>query len=130
MKRELEALSVAVLTSVAVLSGTALLAHNLRQRAAAVSHEQASTEALFPSTPVYTPEAIAQGRKLFLNTCAHCHGIDASGDEGPDLHDLQVSDRFITNTIKQGFKGEMPAFGKKYSDTEIAELRAYLRSLN
>jgi cytochrome c peroxidase len=32
------------------------------------------------------------GRKLFLKNCAHCHGADASGDEGPDLHRLDWTD--------------------------------------
>jgi mono/diheme cytochrome c family protein len=72
---------------------------------------------------------VAVGRKLFLNSCAHCHGVDASGDEGPDLHDLQMSDRHIVNVIKNGFKGEMPSFAKKHSDAEIAEILAYVRSL-
>src|SRR6266404_6005183 len=27
-----------------------------------------------------------QGYTLFMMNCAHCHGNDARGDEGPDLH--------------------------------------------
>ncbi len=28
---------------------------------------------------------VASGAKLFALNCAHCHGVDATGDEGPDL---------------------------------------------
>ena len=68
-------------------------------------------------------------RALFLNSCAHCHGADARGDEGPDLHDLQVSDRYIANTIRRGIKGEMPPFARKHNGADISALLAYVRSL-
>jgi mono/diheme cytochrome c family protein len=68
-------------------------------------------------------------RALFLNSCAHCHGADARGDEGPDLHDLQVSDRYIANTIRRGIKGEMPSFARKHDDADISALLANERSL-
>ena len=51
------------------------------------------------------------------------------GDEGPDLHDLEISDRRIANVIKKGIKGEMPSFSRKLNDAQIVQLRAYLRSL-
>src|SRR6202023_856927 len=49
-----------------------------------------------------------QGRHLFLMNCAHCHGDDARGDEGPDLHDLHKSDERIHQLITSAVKGEMP----------------------
>jgi mono/diheme cytochrome c family protein len=76
-----------------------------------------------------TPEA-AQGRHLFLMNCAHCHADDATGDEGPDLHNLHKSDARIHQVITSGIKGEMPSFGKKLGDPEIRQLTAYLRTLN
>jgi len=93
------------------------------------SNEKPISESLFEAAPQRSPAMTQQGRILFLNSCAGCHGADARGDEGPDLHDLQVSDRRITNVIKTGIKGEMPSFGKKHSDAEIADLLAYVRSL-
>jgi mono/diheme cytochrome c family protein len=71
----------------------------------------------------------AQGRHLFLMNCAHCHGDDARGDEGPDLHDLHRSDARIHEVITAGIKGEMPSFGKKLGEPEVRELTAYLRTL-
>jgi len=64
----------------------------------------------------------AQGRHLFLMNCAHCHGDDARGDEGPDLHNLHRSDARIHDVITVGIKGEMPSFGKKLGDLDVRQL--------
>ena len=80
------------------------------------------------SSPVLIADA-AQGRHLFLMNCAHCHGDDARGDEGPDLHNLHKSDARIRQVITAGIKGEMPSFAKKLGDPEIKQLTAYLRTL-
>ena len=71
----------------------------------------------------------AQGRHLFLMNCAHCHGDDARGDEGPDLHNLHKSDARIHQVITGGIKGEMPSFVKKLGEPEVRQLTAYLRTL-
>jgi len=70
-----------------------------------------------------------QGYGLFEHNCAHCHGDDARGDEGPDLHGLHKSDSRLTTIIRGGIKGEMPAFAKKFNDTDVQALIAYLRTL-
>jgi mono/diheme cytochrome c family protein len=79
-------------------------------------------------SPVMVAEAV-QGRHLFLMNCAHCHGDDAHGDEGPDLHNLHKSDALIHHVITAGIKGEMPSFAKKFRDPEVRQLTAYLRTL-
>ena len=76
-----------------------------------------------------TAEA-GQGRHLFLMNCAHCHGDDAHGDEGPDLYDLRKSDERIHRQIIDGVKGEMPSFAKKLNDSDVRALTAYLRTLH
>ena len=70
-----------------------------------------------------------QGQNLFERNCAHCHGDDARGDEGPDLHGLKKSDARITKVVTQGIKGEMPAFGAKLNEADLKALIAYLRTL-
>jgi mono/diheme cytochrome c family protein len=72
---------------------------------------------------------VIAGRALFLKNCAHCHGADARGDEGPDLHKLDVSDEWIANRIRNGKPGEMTAFAGKLKPEEISALIAYLRTL-
>jgi len=71
----------------------------------------------------------AAGRTLFLKNCAHCHGADARGDEGPDLHKLDVSDDWIANRIRKGKAGEMTAFAGKLQSSEINLLVIYLHTL-
>ena len=71
-----------------------------------------------------------QGYSLFMLNCAHCHGPDARGEEGPDLHGVTKSDARIASVIKNGIKGEMPKFGAKLTDTDVQALIAFVRSLN
>ena len=76
-----------------------------------------------------TDANLAAGRTLFLKNCAHCHGADARGDEGPDLHKLDVSDEWIANRIRKGKTGEMTAFAGKLQSSEINLLVIYLHTL-
>ncbi len=101
----------------------------LRKRATLGSHQQPMRDQWFEETTPTSPQLIVSGRKLFLDSCAHCHGADASGDEGPDLHGVEVSDRYIGNTITRGIPDEMPSFAKKLGHFEISALTAYVRSL-
>ena len=70
------------------------------------------------------------GRHLFVMNCAHCHGDDARGDRGPNLHDLHRSDARIHEVITAGIKGEMLSFGKKLGDPDVRQLIAFLRTLH
>ncbi|MFA6959622.1 MAG: cytochrome c [Opitutaceae bacterium] len=115
--------------SLLALGSVALLGSILARNARAHSHELPQWTGL-PVPADVTPASLqASGRKLYLNSCAHCHGTDASGDEGPDLHGLQVSDRRMASVISHGIKGEMPSFAKKHPPVEIAALIAYLHTL-
>jgi mono/diheme cytochrome c family protein len=78
------------------------------------------------SPPVINVKA---GRTLFLKNCAHCHGADALGDEGPDLHKLDWTDKQITDRIRNGKKGQMTSFAGKLKTAEIQNLVAYLHTL-
>jgi mono/diheme cytochrome c family protein len=77
--------------------------------------------------------SIRRGRSLFVRSCAHCHGEDASGSgedaDGPDLHGLRISDARIHVVIRTGIPGEMPSFVRKHSAIDVADLTAYLRTL-
>lgn len=79
--------------------------------------------------PTNAPDRAKSGRAVFLKNCAHCHGADARGDEGPDLHDLDWTDKQIADRIRNGKKGQMTAFAGKLSPQEINELIGYLRTL-
>jgi mono/diheme cytochrome c family protein len=73
---------------------------------------------------------VARGRDLFLLNCAHCHGADARGDEGPDLHRENKSDTRMAALIREGIPGEMPRFSSKLSNIDVQALITYIRSLH
>ena len=119
----------AVATSVLVLSATFGFASLLRARESVAAHGRFAVIA--PPVPASPLSADAeQGRHLFLMNCAHCHGDDARGDEGPDLHGLRKSNERIHQIITAGIKGEMPSFAKKLNDSDIQALTTYLRTLH
>jgi len=74
-------------------------------------------------------KSATEGRRLFALNCAHCHGDDSRGDEGPSLYDLRKSDARISKIIREGIKGEMPGFGKKLNEKDVNSLIAFLRTL-
>jgi mono/diheme cytochrome c family protein len=119
----------AVLSAFVALGSAFGLSEGLRRRHSHLSHQLATPEDWFAISTAASPATVALGRKAFLASCAHCHGADATGDEGPDLHGVEGSNRYISNTILHGIKGEMPSFRKKLVAGDIANLTAYLRSL-
>jgi mono/diheme cytochrome c family protein len=119
----------AIFASSLALASAFALSVGLRRADARSSHQQPTPEAWLEVPTPASPALVAQGRKLFLGSCAHCHGADATGDEGPDLHGVEVSDRYISNIITYGIKHEMPSFKKKLGHDDIIRLTAYVRSL-
>jgi mono/diheme cytochrome c family protein len=95
----------------------------IRPKQAAKSTATAGSVIPPAGTPAY------QGYTLFTRNCAHCHGSDARGDEGPDLHGVTKPNARIASLIKNGIKGEMPKFGEKLTDTDVQALIAFVRSL-
>ena len=74
-------------------------------------------------------QTIAEGRRIFVRHCVECHGFDARGEEGPDLHNLRAGDRLIRQIITGGIKEEMPAYSKALDEAEVQALIAYLKTL-
>jgi mono/diheme cytochrome c family protein len=129
MTLEIKATILALGVSLGVLGATFGLSPLLQSGKGADSKREAQTN----TVPIQTEPALEgeakQGYRLFEHNCAHCHGDDARGDEGPDLHGLHKSDARLTTIIKSGIKGEMPAFVKKFNDADVQALIAYLRTL-
>lgn len=131
MSLEIKALVLGLIVSGSALGLSFGAGALLRQTAAPVEQAQ-STAASLPDRKAevsMSPEAVKPGRTLFLKNCAHCHADDATGDEGPDLHRLKRSDEWIARRIRNGVKGEMTAFGEKFSQPDVDALIAYLRTL-
>ena len=70
------------------------------------------------------------GSKLFKINCVGCHGISAQGFVGPDLHEVtkEMSDKKIINQVIRGLTPPMPSF--EIEPQSMADLLAYLHSLN
>jgi len=74
-------------------------------------------------------EALA-GSKLFKINCVGCHGISAQGLVGPDLHEVtqELSDKKIINQVIRGLTPPMPSF--EIEPKSMADLLAYMHSLD
>jgi len=56
---------------------------------------------------------IPQGQALYTEHCAACHGEDLTGDIGPDIHDIDMSDADLYEILFNGIPdGGMPAFSQ------------------
>jgi len=80
------------------------------------------------------PKAREMGQRLFLNSCAQCHGSDAGGSKGfPNLtdHDWLYggSPENIKTTIINGRAGVMPPF-PQLDSKQVLDVANYVRSLS
>ena len=80
------------------------------------------------------PKAREMGQRLFLNSCAQCHGSDAGGSKGfPNLtdHDWLYggSPENIKTSITHGRAGVMPPF-PQLDSKQIVDVSNYVRSLS
>jgi cytochrome c oxidase cbb3-type subunit 3 len=80
------------------------------------------------------PKAREMGQRLFLNSCAQCHGSDAGGAQGfPNLTDgdwlYGGSPENIKTTLINGRAGVMPPF-PQLDSKQILDVANYVRSLS
>lgn len=127
---EMRALFVAIAVSTGTIAAAFGFAWLMRLSHIAATFQLLGTAQAAVAPAVSLPPEAIEGRHLFLMNCAHCHGDDARGDEGPDLHDVRKSDQRIHQLISNGVKGEMPSFAKKLNESEIRAVTAYLRTLH
>ena len=88
------------------------------------------------ATVAKDPQALEIGQRLFLNTCAQCHGSDAQGVKGyPNLTDndwLYGSDApTIMTTLRDGRSGFMPPMADAVgSPDDVLNVAHYVLSLS
>lgn len=73
---------------------------------------------------------LTAGASLFSTSCAACHASDGTGASGPDLTTRipSMSDADIEDQIRNG-GGSMPAVGATFSDEEMVNIIAFLKTL-
>jgi cytochrome c oxidase cbb3-type subunit 3 len=84
------------------------------------------------------PEREIDGKQLYDQYCARCHGADGRGvSTQPQARDLsnirimdELSDESIEGTIRMGRPPAMPAFGEHFTEASLKVLVAYVRSLS
>ena len=82
------------------------------------------------------PQAMGIGNRLFLNTCAPCHGSDARGAKGiPNLTDNDWlgagTPEYIEKTIREGRVGMMPVMAPAVGTPEdVRNVANYVLSLS
>jgi mono/diheme cytochrome c family protein len=129
MRKEIKGAVLGLAVSAGVLVAALASGPTLQSTNGAAPPRDAQTNPGSPEPAAPLHGRVELGNNLFAHNCAHCHGDDASGDEGPSLHNLDLSDARIAKKIREGVKGEMPRFGSKFKDTEIEALVAFIRTL-
>jgi mono/diheme cytochrome c family protein len=70
----------------------------------------------------------AEGKAIFMQTCASCHTLadaGATGSVGPNLDQLKLDQARIAAQIRTG-GGGMPSFGGTLAPKQIAAIAAYV----
>jgi putative heme-binding domain-containing protein len=90
----------------------------------------AGQETQTPQSSTTSPD-LEQGKRLFQENCAVCHGVDASGGDGPDLHGVPASlgDDAVQGIIRRGIAGTAMPGSSTLSDKEAKTIVVYVRSL-
>ena len=81
------------------------------------------------------PEAVAAGRRIFLEHCAQCHGKDAQGtDKRPSLRTARVQQEATEGDLHWLLVHGSMAYGmpswSKLGDPQIWQVITYVRSLH
>ncbi len=108
----------------------------------ALTEQERWDVAYYTYTLRYTAEQLEQGRILFIDNCADCHGDEGLGDGvradelGGSVRNLQehaamstLSDQVMFNTVNEGIGDGMPAFGDDLTEDQIRAAAAYARTL-
>jgi len=81
--------------------------------------------------PAFPPDP-EQGKALFQQNCVNCHGLDATGEEGPNLHGVPAAlgDAAVAGIIRRGIPGTGMPSSYTITERDAANIVAWLRSLD
>jgi len=79
-----------------------------------------------------TSADLAESKRLFEQNCSACHGVDAGGGDGPDLHGVpaRLGDAGVEDIIRRGIPGTAMPGSSTLSQREEASIVSYLRTLD
>ena len=86
------------------------------------------------SAPVgQAAEGVGEGKQLFQGMCGRCHGIDGTGEEGPNLVRPTLTRATDDESMRAIIRDGLPDRGmprvRRMTDTELDQLVAYVRLL-
>ena len=92
--------------------------------------EVAKNKPFIPANVVTTGDEFP-GFKTFVANCSMCHGTDGKKmyRDAADLSASTLNPTLVSQMIKEGSKGKMPAFNGTLSDEEINAVTIYLQTL-
>lgn len=74
---------------------------------------------------------LPEGKALYMQHCAQCHGAELKGDVGPDLRDMDQPDSAVFGIIYSGTPDTgMPGFGGTLGKERTWKLVTYLKSVH
>jgi putative heme-binding domain-containing protein len=78
-----------------------------------------------------TPAEIQSGKLNFQGSCGECHGVDASGGVGPNLHGVvqKRGPQGVFDIIRRGLPGTAMAPVSSLNDKRAWQVVAYLKTL-
>lgn len=90
----------------------------------------ATEPAIHPGMPEHPDGRPDHGQRLFGQNCVPCHGPAAVGGMGPKLakNPILADERRFWATVRQG-RGAMPAWSVMLNAQEIADIQAWLKTL-
>jgi putative heme-binding domain-containing protein len=93
--------------------------------------EHAEGAAKSDPTEHMTPAEIQSGKLNFQGSCGECHGVDASGGVGPNLHGVvqKRGPQGVFDIIRGGLPGTAMAPVSSLNDKRAWEVVAYLKTL-
>jgi mono/diheme cytochrome c family protein len=71
-------------------------------------------------------DAIDEGEKLYRGRCFGCHF--RAGGRGPNIFRTKLTERQFVDTVTNGGRSGMPAWGSSLSKEEILKLYAFVMS--
>ncbi|WP_195210578.1 c-type cytochrome [Actinomarinicola tropica] len=86
-----------------------------------------------PEVPAGADAALEQGREVWADSCARCHGADGGGGSGVKLSDGRAEELHpeidtMIDVIAEG-RGAMPSFSQSLDPDEIEAVARYVREV-